>query len=238
MTRPSRILALALGLTASCSGYAATFASTNDASAWQVSTNLTGIDGSFSSFSTANFRPAVPITGRVSDGTNWISNISSGSNASSVRNWVFFVFRQTFTLTATEAANGDLPFEWAADDSGEGFADRGTWTPKYSLNGAALRNGSWATGSTYDLSPTVDLKSGFVVGSNTLDFYVEGNGITDGFSLKTTGFVTGVPEPGTYGLMLVGLTVVSCMTRHRIKSRPDQQVDSAARIADSGHGRV
>ena len=49
--------------------------------------------------------------------------------------WTFFVFHQTFDLTGYDPTTADLQFQWAADDSGQGFADRGTWVPKYSLNG-------------------------------------------------------------------------------------------------------
>ena len=196
--------------------FAATFASTNNVSAWQVSTNLTGTDGSLASFSTANFLPAATFTGRVTDGTNWISNIPSGTNGN-YGQWAFFVFRQTFTLTDQEAANGSLSFQWAADDSGQGFSIRGAWKPKYSLNGAPLVNGVWPDDFSYVLSPTVTLSSGFVAGSNTIDFYVEGNGIYDGFALKTAGFTsaTPIPEPQTYALLLAGLGTVGLMARRR-----------------------
>lgn len=207
-------LALCLSFSASA-GFAATFASTNDASAWQVSTNLSGVDGALASFSTTNFQPAVTLSGRLSGTTNWIANNSTGTNSCCTGDWKFFVFRQTFFLTAAEAASGSLKFQWAADDSGEGFAERGSWVPKYSLNGGSLINGVWATGATYDLGPTVDLTTGFVAGINTIDFYVEGNGVTDGFALKTDGFTAPVPEPETCVLMLAGLAATGFMVRRR-----------------------
>ena len=213
-TVASSSLALCLSFSASA-GFAATFASTNAASAWLVSTSLSGVDGALASFSTANFQSAVTLNGRVSDATNWIANNSTGTNSCCTGDWKFFVFRQTFSLTAAEAANGSLKFQWAADDSGEGFAQRGTWVPKYSLNGGSLINGVWATGATYDFGPEVALTTGFVAGNNTIDFYVEGNGVTDGFALKTDGFTAPVPEPETYALMLAGLAAAGFVVRRR-----------------------
>lgn len=203
---------LAIGLACGVSSASAmSFSSTNDPSAWQVSVSQGGADGQESSFSTANFQAAVAVTGRLtSDGTQWISNNATGTNACCVGTWTFFVFRQSFTLTPAEAATASLQFQWAADDSGEGFASRGSWTPKYSLNGGSLVNGVWDTGYTYDLGHLTTVGSGFVAGVNTLDFYVEGNGVSDGFALKT---VAVVPEPETYALMLAGLVVLGFLAR-------------------------
>ena len=111
-----------------------------------------------------------------------------------LENWTFFVFRQTFDLTGYDPNTADLKFQWAADDSGQGFADRGTWTPKYSLNGGSLVAGTWPGGDSYSFGPTADLSSGFVPGLNVIDFYVEGNGTTDGFALNPISF-TATPSP-------------------------------------------
>ena len=47
-----------------------------------------------------------------------------------------------------------------------------------------------------------DVTSGFIDGVNTIDFYVQGNGVTDGFALKSLGLdadrrnpTTSVPGP-------------------------------------------
>jgi hypothetical protein len=190
------------------------FRSTSNVSSWQVATNIGGIDGEFASFPVAGFVPAVAVAGRESEGIGWIANNSTGTNGCCVGNWTFFVFRQTFDLSGYDPATVVLSFNWAADDSGEGFADRGTWTPKLRLNGGPLINGTWPTGSTYELGTEMVLDRGFVSGLNTIDFLVEGNGITDGMALVGS-LTAAVPEPSTTASLLAGLACVASFLRRR-----------------------
>lgn len=177
------------------------FCSTSDASCWEVATNLQGQDGQLSSFPISGFVTATSITNRL----DWIANNSTGTNKPFIGDWTFFVFRQVFDLTAFDPTTAHLEFQWAADDSGQGILVRGTWTPKYSLNGGPLVSGTWPGGYSYDFGPVVNLSNGFVSGLNTLLFYVEGNGVTDGFALRTVRFTAEpVPEPGT-GVMLLSV---------------------------------
>ena len=192
----SAVVCLILGST---EGYCGpVFYSTSNASKWQVATKVGGTDGLFSSFPTTGFVTATPVTGRFTGTTQWIANNSSGTNGGV--HWVFFVYRQTFDLTGYDPKTADLQFQWAADDSGQGFADRGTWVPKYSLNGGSLVTGTWPGGNSYSFGPTVDIPSGFVPGQNVIEFYVEGNGTSDGFALNPISFTASVPEPGSLTL--------------------------------------
>ena len=197
------------------------FHATSDAAQWQVATNVGGVDGAFSSFPVAGFVEAVGVNGRVTEGTGWIANNSTGTNGCCVRNWTFFVFRQSFDLSGYDPATAALTFRWAADDSGEGFADRGTWTPKFSLNGGSLVNGSWPTGATYGFGLETVVGQGFVSGLNTIDFYVEGNGITDGMALAGT-LTAAVPEPATYASLLAGLMLLGGLSRRFLRSSPPE----------------
>ena len=183
------------------------FYSTSTPSQWQVATHVGGVDGQFSSFPTSGFANAVTVSGRQSEGVNWIANNSSGTNGS-IGTWTFFVFRQVFDLTGFDPTTALLDFRWAADDSGEGFASRGSWTPKLRLNGGALIPGLWPTTSTYGLGLQTLLNSGFVAGINTIEFFVEGNGVTDGMALTGTLTATGVPEPTSIALAAVALAAV------------------------------
>jgi hypothetical protein len=60
-------------------------------------------------------------------------------------------FPSQFDMAGYEQTSGELKSQWGMHDSREGFADRGTWMPKFSLKGGSLITG---TGGCYDLGPT------------------------------------------------------------------------------------
>ena len=177
---------------------------------------------------------------------NWISNValcSTGTqsppgSAPQINdpNWTQFIFRQQFELTAAEAAALQLSFQWAADDSGQVVRARGSWTPAWSLNsttfgdlnftqwgectgnsGFPISIPSLGTGCSYELSPTVTV-SGFKEGVNTMYFWVQGNGRTDGMRLANAQF-SPVPEPGTAMLAGLGLLALGLARRRSAAGR-------------------
>jgi hypothetical protein len=202
-----------LGITESFA--APIFSGTSNSSQWEVATNVGGVDGQFSSFPTSGFVTATPIANRP----EWIANNATGTNGS-IGTWTFFVFRQSFDMTGYDPTTAHLQFQWAADDSGQSFATRGSWKPKFSLNSSPLVTGVWPNDYSYSYGSTVDLSSGFVSGLNKLVFYVEGNGVTDGFALRTIGLTANpVPEPDTWMMMLLGSGLVSWQVRRKRPSK-------------------
>ncbi|MFT3868080.1 MAG: VPDSG-CTERM sorting domain-containing protein [Nibricoccus sp.] len=211
---PLTLAALLSGPLLRADNISALFTSTSDPSAWTVSVNQSGVDtgNDASRFLTGaeDFQSAVKIVGRA----DYIASNSTGTTGSYVGDYTQFVFRQTFDLTGYDAATVNLTFQWAADDTGEGFAQRGTWLNRFTLNGGAFLGVDSGGYYNYDPNKIVQLSSGFVAGLNTIDFYVQGNGVTDGFELRVlnaeanaTG--TTVPDGGAtiamLGCVLLGL---------------------------------
>ncbi|HWA27321.1 MAG TPA: hypothetical protein VG734_16830 [Lacunisphaera sp.] len=202
------------------------FASTSDPLAWLVSYHMTATDtgNDPSRFLTGagDFAPAVSVPGRG----DYIANNSSGTNGW-IGAYTQFVFRQTFDLTGYNPTTVHLVFQWAADDTGQGFADRGSWLNRFTLNGSGFLGIDSCGYYDYDPNKIVDLSSGFVAGLNTIDFYVQGNGVTDGFELRrlsATAEIGGpteptVPDQGSDLLMTLFGIVALVLFWHLRKSR-------------------
>ena len=214
-------VALSLNAVVRADDISSRLANTTDPSAWLVSVDNSGVDVSSYAdpldtslflLGSGDFVNAVTYTGRA----DYIANHSDGNNGG---RFTQFVFRQTFDLTGFDPTTAVLNFKWAADDIGNstGAASRGHWQPQFTLNGGSFQD---AGNVWYDYTDnTVHLSDGFLPGLNTLDFYVQGNGTTDGMELKTVSFTA---DPGTAGvpdaassamLTLIGLIAVATIRR-------------------------
>jgi hypothetical protein len=87
---------------------------------------------------------------------------------------------------------------------------------------SVLLNGATVEGATcpgYDLSSSFTISSGFNDGSNTLQFNIGGNGVTDGLIVDITDVTQGttVPEPTSLVLFASGLAGIGFARRVRRK---------------------
>ena len=146
-----------------------------------------------------------------------ISTVYGGTNGG-MYNYVYMTFRQSFDLTGFDETTADLKFKWGCDDVTSTGAV--AWVPAFSLNGGPLQ-GAGSCGA-YAFGGVVDLNSGFVSGVNTIDFYVQGNGQTDGLLLQTQSFTadpaiptTATPEPASLVLVATGLLLTAGVLRRR-----------------------
>jgi len=183
-----------------------------------------GFGGSFGdAFHYADYPRYLPVFPFFSSVTGpgtlaFISNTPSGSNQTATNPdeaYSFFTFRQRFNLSGFDPLSAALQFRWACDDVPAQEYSAVPWVPAFSLNGGALQGQGTCGG--YALGSTVTLASGFVAGENYMDFFVQGNSITDGFSLETVSFTADridVPEPGTASLVAAGLSLL-CAAGYR-----------------------
>jgi hypothetical protein len=133
--------------------------------------------------------PIAPASGGpwLANGPNskWISPLASQATGNAAGD---YRYRLVFDLTGLEPSTAVITGRWTSDNAGAGIF----------LNGAP-------TGITYDgnfgaFSPVFTINSGFVEGSNTLDFVVNNAGTTvnpTGLRVEVSGTAEAQPPPGT-----------------------------------------
>jgi hypothetical protein len=162
---------------------------------WEVTYNNTGTWSPWAAARLVNPRPGVWQPNGAD--YKWISvrtDASLGFAATS------YYFRTQFNLIGFDPSSASLNFRCAKDNN----------VGSYRLNGGTAVTGQCGVPFTFGASQTVN--SGFIAGMNTLEFYAEGDGITDGllvdvtdFSVRPAGTPGVVPEPATVSLLAIGL---------------------------------
>lgn len=146
----------------------------------------------------------------------WVHGSESWITDAQSQQWQYFTFRQYFDLTGGEASTAKLKFYWGCDD----LPQAGVSMPVFSVNGAAFQGADTCSGYVIGTN-LVTLDTGFVEGSNYIDFRVQGNYATNGMGLTVVSFTadsgTGnnVPEPGTLALALGSLAGLGLARRAR-----------------------
>jgi hypothetical protein len=118
-----------------------------------------------------------------------------------------YTFRNVFDLAVADVPGFFLAFRCARDNS----------LISYSLNGAPMGTDC---GENFRFGGNQLLVTGFVPGSNTLDFTVTGDGTTDGLlvDMQRVGDITVTPEPASAGLLAIGLVGIAGIVRRRRSS--------------------
>lgn len=109
-------------------------------------------------------------------------------------------YQTTFSLGALYPATASIIGQWAADNEGIDILINGVSTGNF-VNG-------------FDKFSAFSIRSGFVAGTNTIDFLVHNDGGPTGLRVEMTG-VAAVPEPATWAMMLVGMGMIGFAARRR-----------------------
>jgi hypothetical protein len=118
------------------------------------------------------------------------------------------IFAREFTLTAGEVSSASITGgQWSIDDSGT-----------LTLNGHLLStqpDGGWGAFTTFTV-PSSDFVAGknYLVMSDVSDFYLEAGRLEGTLSYTPT---SGIPEPATWAMMLVGFGGLGATMRSRRK---------------------
>jgi hypothetical protein len=117
-----------------------------------------------------------------------------------------YVYELTFSLAGLDAATAAITGQWSTDDSGVNILVNGQST------------GLSASG--YTGFSSFAITSGFIAGTNTLDFIVHNIGGPTGLRVEMSGTAAplgAVPEPTSWAMMLAGFAMVGIAMRKRAR---------------------
>ncbi|WP_394762373.1 PEPxxWA-CTERM sorting domain-containing protein [Phenylobacterium sp.] len=153
------------------------------------------------SATTANGYP-VDVWGGDDGVSNWIGPVGDGHLDGPVG---YYDYQVSFSLAGLNAATALITGRWATDDHGYDVKINGISTGQ---------NAGFATNWT-----AFSITSGFVAGTNTLDFIVYNSGGPTGLRVEMAGtargLAGGVPEPASWALMMLGFGGLGAVLRRR-----------------------
>jgi hypothetical protein len=140
--------------------------------------------------------------------SKWIGARADGSQDGGAADGTYNRFLYSFQTTFTGTSGMSVTYDCARDDTFFSVI----------LNGAAVAG---ATCPWYTLSTPFTISSGFNTGTNTLQFNIGGNGITDGLLVDIIDVTipnSSVPEPTSIALFASGLIGIAFVRRSRQKA--------------------
>ena len=121
---------------------------------------------------------------------------------------IAYTYSTTFSLTGFNTATASISGLFAADDQVSSIL----------LNGVAFSTGAVGFSSFTSFATS----TGFVAGTNTLTFVTNNGGGPAGLRVEVGGTadaVAAVPEPETWGLMIVGFGLIGMQSRRRTSGK-------------------
>jgi hypothetical protein len=122
--------------------------------------------------------------------SDWIGPNNSGALGGPAG---LYDYRTTFSLSGLDPATATLSGFWSTDNEGISIL----------LNGVATGN-TIPSPTSYTSFHSFSITTGFIAGTNTLDFIVNNDESSTALRVEVTGTASQVPEPGTLALLGLG----------------------------------